>query len=188
MNGDESIRAGEAASADAPSPTADAGSGARFAAYAPETRTWAVRLPASVLFVSCTALLAVAVYLKPDPHGMGTHQQLGLKPCGMVIMTGYPCPTCGMTTAFAHTVRGQFVSAIHAQLSGFLLALATIVIAAGSLFALVRGRWPRVPWHILSPYRLMLALLIVTLGGWFVKIAVGWMDGSIPVAVADRRW
>lgn len=158
------------------------------AAAALHARSWAVRVPAAALFLSCAALLAVSVWLKPDPHGMGTHQQLGLQPCGMLIMTGYPCPTCGMTTAYAHTVRGHLVSAVHAQVSGFILALATAAVAAGSLFALVRGCWPRVPWHVVTPYRLMLALLILTLGGWFVKIAVGWIDGSIPVPVADRRW
>ena len=149
---------------------------------------WAVRIPAAVLFLCCGAVLAVAVYLKPDPHGMGTHQQLGLQPCGMVLMTGYPCPTCGMTTAFSYLVRGQVLSAIYAQISGFVLAVLTIAVAVGSLWTLVFGHPPRVAWRVATPFRLMFTLLLLILGGWVVKIAVGWLDGSLPVPVADRRW
>lgn len=185
MNGDEGIRADDLRE-DAASPPL-ARELAR-ADYAAAVRPGMVRLPAAALFLSCAAVLGVAIYLKPDPSGMGTHEKLGLQPCGMVVMTGYPCPTCGMTTAFAHTVRGQVLSAIHAQPTGFILAVITILTAAGSLFALVVGRPPRVPWHVLTPYRLMLALLLLTLGGWFAKLAIGRVEGTLPVQVANHRW
>lgn len=185
MNGDYRGQVDEARDAAVAPPLAR---GLDIAGYSADRRPAAVRLPAAALFLSCAALLGVALYLKPDPSGMGTHRQLGLQPCGMVLMTGYPCPTCGMTTAFAHTVRGQFLSAIHAQPAGFILALLTILTAAGALYALIAGRLPRLPWHAFTSYRLLLALLVLMLGGWFAKIALGRVEGTLPVQVANQRW
>jgi hypothetical protein len=137
------------------------------------TRVWAF-----ILLLGSMSVLAIALYLQPSPTGYGTHQQLGfgkyrLAPCGMLVATGYPCPTCGMTTAFAHTVRGQFLGAIWAQPSGFLLALATMVTAVASAITLVRGRnplWPLILY--VTPYRLFATLLILLFGGWLFRIAV----------------
>ncbi|MGE3821953.1 MAG: DUF2752 domain-containing protein, partial [Isosphaeraceae bacterium] len=61
----------------------------------PEARA-ALVVFASVLVVA----FAVASWLEPDPSGFGTHRQLGLPPCHFAWVTGKPCPTCGMTTAF----------------------------------------------------------------------------------------
>jgi hypothetical protein len=42
------------------------------------------------------ALLATARWLTPDARGLGTHEQLGLPPCGFYLWYGLPCPSCGM--------------------------------------------------------------------------------------------
>lgn len=127
-------------------------------------------------------VLAIAVYLPPDPRGYGTHENLPLGggPCGALVMTGYPCPTCGMTTAFAYFVRGQWLRSIHAQPAGFVLALATAGSAVLALVTLARGRWPRVSLWALTPYRLFFGLLVLLLGSWVYKIVVGLWDGSLP--------
>ena len=96
---------------------------------------WA-RVYAAMIFLGCAGLLGVAVWLRPDPRGHGTHQQLGMAPCGMMLL-GLPCPTCGMTTAFAHTVRGHFLQAAWAQPTGLVLCLLTIVTSFVSLRSLV---------------------------------------------------
>lgn len=83
------------------------------------------RLVAAVVAASCLALLIVAARLEPAPAGHGTHTQLGLPACGWAMVLHRPCPTCGMTTAFAYAVRGRFVSSFLAQPAGFLLALGT---------------------------------------------------------------
>lgn len=70
-------------------------------------------------------VLAVALWVEPDPAGHGTHQQLGLVRCNWITLFDFPCPTCGMTTAFAHAVRGDMATSFHAQPAGFLLAIAT---------------------------------------------------------------
>jgi hypothetical protein len=137
------------------------------------------RLWAAIALAACGAVLGIAVWMKPDPRGFGTHQQLGSGPCGMLLLTGLPCPTCGMTTAFAHTVRGQWLRAFWVQPAGFALALATVGAVLVLAWVIVRGRWPQAPlW--LSPYRLFLALLVLLVGGWAFKIITGLAGGSLP--------
>jgi hypothetical protein len=126
------------------------------------------------------ALLAVAVALPPDPRGFGTHMRLGTGPCGVLIVTGYPCPTCGMTTAFAHVVRGEWWRAFLVQPAGFVLALGTLALTVVSAATLARGRWPRVRLPFVTPYRAFLALLVLLLGGWAFKIVVGLAEGTLP--------
>jgi hypothetical protein len=133
-----------------------------------------------LVFLGCLAVLILAAWLKPDPRGFGTHAQLGTGPCGMLIMTGYPCPTCGMTTAFAHLVRGQWLRALWVQPAGFALGLGALVLTGVSAWALVRGRWPRIRLGFLSPYRLFLGLLMLLLGSWAFKIVVGLIEGTLP--------
>ena len=146
----------------------------------PVVRRSATRPAAAVMLVGCATVLGMAVYLTPDERGFGTHEQLSGGPCGMLIMTGFPCPTCGMTTAFAHAVRGQWAQAFWAQPAGFVLAAGTIGAAGVALWTLLRGRWPRVSLRFLTPYRLFLFLLILLLGSWAFKIVVGLAEGQLP--------
>jgi hypothetical protein len=138
------------------------------------------RLVAGAVFVPCCAALALAVYLKPDPRGFGTHAQLGFGPCGVLIMTGYPCPTCGMTTAFAHAVRGQLGRAFLAQPAGLVLALGVMGGALVSAWTLATGRWPRARLPFVTSYRVFFALLVLLLASWGFKIVVGLATGSLP--------
>jgi hypothetical protein len=100
----------------------------------------------------------------------------------MLVMTGYPCPTCGMTTAFAHAVRGQLWRAFCAQPAGLLLALAAAGGVGVAAWVLIRGRWPVVflPW--LTPHLAFWVLLLVLLGGWVFKIVLGRLAGAFPAA------
>jgi hypothetical protein len=80
-----------------------------------------------------TALFAVAAYLNPyrsdgSARRMETHMQLGLPECTFKQVTGLPCPSCGMTTSFALTIRGDFSDAIRANSVGVLLALTLLVV------------------------------------------------------------
>jgi hypothetical protein len=139
------------------------------------------RLIAAVVFSGCVALLAAAAWTQPDRRGLGTHQQFGLPPCTMVMMVGYPCPTCGMSTAFAHAVRGELVSAFRAQPAGLVLAIAVAVAAALSLGVIVTGEVWAVNWYRVSPSHVVLGVVLLILGGWGYKLAVGVMTGLLPV-------
>ena len=77
---------------------------------------WSLALGAGVVLVA-------AAMLEPDVRGYGTHTQLGLPPCGFRFLTGLPCPGCGLTTAFAHAIRGEWLSALSANPLGMLLFL-----------------------------------------------------------------
>lgn len=140
----------------------------------------ACRLYAALVLLGCAAVLGVAAWLEPAPRGYGTHRQLGFGKCGMLVTTGLPCPTCGMTTAFAYTVRGRLISAFMAQPAGLLLALGTIACAGGAGWVVLTGRVPRVPLPIVTPYRLFLGLLVVLIGSWVFKIVIGLLNGSLP--------
>lgn len=83
------------------------------------------RLAALAVAVGALGLMGVAAYLTPEARGMGTHCQLGLPPCLWESNLDFPCPTCGMTTAFAHAADGHFIKAFLVQPMGFMLALLT---------------------------------------------------------------
>ncbi|HUU82489.1 MAG TPA: hypothetical protein VM243_03195, partial [Phycisphaerae bacterium] len=57
--------------------------------------TRAARVWATLVAGGCLTLLATAGLLEPDPRGYGTHRALGMWPCSLPLVTGYPCPTCG---------------------------------------------------------------------------------------------
>lgn len=95
----------------------------------------------------------------PDgtPRTMETHRQLGLEPCSFKVMTGYPCPSCGMTTSFAHLMHGDVANSLRANWVGTLLAVAWMLAVPWSLLSAWKGRpvWVR---------DLEMSLLIVVAG------------------------
>jgi len=89
----------------------------------------------------CFGMLGVGLYLSPSPTGTGTHEQLGLPPCGFLAATGYPCPTCGCTTAVSHFAHGHFVASFLTQPFGFTVALVALIAGCLALIGAVTGRW-----------------------------------------------
>lgn len=87
----------------------------------PRPGRWA-RCVLAILAVGLLGVLATARVLEPDARGFGTHTQLGLGECAFRELTGKPCPACGMTTAFAFSVRGRWVEAWRANPAGALIA------------------------------------------------------------------
>ena len=86
------------------------------------------------------AVFGIAIQLSPDERGFGTHEQLGMPPCQFRILTGWKCPHCGMTTSFAHVVRGQWIQAFEANAAGLLLAATGVVLAGWGITVAVTGR------------------------------------------------
>lgn len=130
------------------------------------------RALAGLALVGVAAVFGIAGGLTPDASGVGTHRQLGFPPCTMVVASGYPCPTCGMTTAFSHAVRGELVRAFHAQPAGLVLALGCGLVAVLAVSTLVTGRGWRVNWYRVRPLWCTVALAVILLLGWGYKIAV----------------
>jgi hypothetical protein len=137
-----------------------------------ENRSVPARLVNLSAALAISFVLLLSFWLKPDPRGLGTHEQLMLYPCNFYVWTGYPCPTCGMTTAFAHMAHGQLREAFVAQpmgALGFLVCVCLLPITAISAFTgtnLVQTTL-RLPWRRLS--MILGAMLALS---WIFKLVV----------------
>lgn len=111
--------------------------------YPSDRFRWYVRLPLVGGGCILLGLLATAAALEPSSRGFGTHQQLGLAQCSMLSFTGgrLRCPSCGMTTSWAHMMRGQVLGALRANVGGALLAAAAMISGPWLLISGLRGRW-----------------------------------------------
>lgn len=126
-----------------------------------------------MLALGLLALLAVAAFLKPDPRGLGTHQQFGLPPCTFRFFVGRPCPSCGMTTSWAHLVRGQLIGALRASVGGTLLGTLAVVGVPWLVVSAARGRWLGWAPNGTTVGWVASAILLVTLIDWGVRLAAG---------------
>ena len=116
------------------------------------------RVSALVIALACAAILGMGAWLPPSASGFGTHTRLGLPPCAWPSVVGGPCPTCGMTTAFAYAAHGRFIPAFLAQPFGFVLAVGTAagfwasfhIAATGSTVGRIYVKLlrPRVLWSL----------------------------------------
>ena len=88
--------------------------------------------------VGCLVFGVAAILSPYDTHGRplshGTHRQLGLPPCAMKALTGFPCPSCGMTTSISLVMHGDLAAANEANSAGLIVAglglVATVWLAA----------------------------------------------------------
>jgi hypothetical protein len=132
-----------------------------------------LRLALTLLAIGLAALLGVARALEPNPRGRGTHEQLGLPPCTFVVLFGRPCPSCGMTTAWAWLVRGEVRAALRANASGALMAMLALVGVPWLLASAARGRWlPGTPGPALAAAGAV-ALVVIALVQWGWRLLAG---------------
>lgn len=126
----------------------------------------------AVLFAIPTAVVVTAAMLTPSSEGHGTHTQLGLPPCGFLVFTGYPCPGCGLTTAFAHMVRFQIGGAWHANPFGIALFSSTVAFIPLAALGFVRG-WPVVATlDRIHAEKIAIALSLMSLVAWVTRVAM----------------
>lgn len=126
-----------------------------------------------VIALGCAAVLILGAWMDPSPAGHGTHTQLGIPPCGWKFALGYPCATCGMTTAVSHAAHGDVWSSVKVQPFGFLVALGAAVGFWIALHGAVTGsRVDRVLWWVLRP-RLLVVGGILFFAAWGYKF---WAD------------
>jgi hypothetical protein len=120
--------------------------------------------------VCLLALFIVARCLPPSQSGMGTHQSLGLPPCGALVLWGVPCPSCGMTTSWAWFARGDFGRSWVTNPGGFLLAVYVAIMSGWMGISGVMNRW----WPVRCEPYLVLALgtivVVVTLIQWVGRL------------------
>ena len=128
------------------------------------------RLMRIVLGTALLMPLAVAWFLQPDPAGMGTHQQLGWDACVFPTRWGIRCPACGMTTAWANCVRGQWSAALAANVGGTLTCLTVASIALLSFAAAVVGRRVVRVSVVKLTWIVLMAVFAVTLVDWIARV------------------
>ncbi len=132
------------------------------------------RLPiigTSVLFATA---FAIAVWLRPDPSGFGTHQQLGFPPCTIYTYFKIPCPTCGMTTSFAHFVRGEWIDAARANTGCLILACFGALYLPWSIVSLTRKEYWKIEQPSLWFFGILCGWMLITIIEWTVRDLVPW--------------
>jgi hypothetical protein len=129
-----------------------------------DRRYWALLASAAL------TTLALARLLVPDPRGLGTHTQLGLPPCAFFVLTGLPCPACGLTTCFAHMARGQLAAAIKANVFGVLLFAIVLAVPPLAVWAAARKRAFFETFARMHLGSVCIGLAVAALVAWFVRL------------------
>jgi len=137
------------------------------------------RMIALLVAAPCIAMLLIGACLTPYPSGYGTARQLGMMPCGAMVDWGWPCPSCGMTTAVSAAVHGQLGASLRAHPFGIVLTLAAVTLGGAGLAQAVTAR------NLLARLRFgwwwLVAAIAGMLLGWGVVLAVGAANGTLPV-------
>lgn len=130
---------------------------------------WWERVVLAATGAGLLVLLVLAYRLEPDSRGLGTHQQLGLPPCSMLLWVGVRCPSCGMTTAWSYLTHGNIDASLRANPGGTLLAgLAVAFVPLALLGAFSGWWWPgdAIAWGLL----IWLAASLVVAGiDWLIR-------------------
>lgn len=145
----------------------------------PRRATRAERIGLAIAGAAAVFVLAIAFSLAPDARGYGTHERLGLPPCGLMLWTGVPCPSCGMTTSFSRAVRLDVGGAARAQPLGLVLALATAATALGAPIAAARAL-PVVPLLMPISRRTGLTIIGSIVAAWAYKVLAVLVFGGGP--------
>jgi len=161
--------------ADQPQEDGDSARPLGFGVQAPpapvRSTTWLSRLGWFFFFIIPLAVVITATQVTPAPEGMGTHLQLGLPPCGFLVVTGIPCPGCGLTTSFAHMIRGQFTGATYANPFGVMLFLVTFFTIPVAAVGFYRGSPVLDTLEKLHAEKWAILLSVTSILVWVVRVA-----------------
>jgi hypothetical protein len=128
------------------------------------------RLVFGAIALGATAVLVVARLLAPLPGGVGTHRALGLPPCGFLVWSGLPCPSCGLTTAFAHLAHFELAPALRAHPLGLPLFVLTTVLVPLAVRAVARGDALLPAIERFAADRIALGLTLALLFSWLARL------------------
>jgi hypothetical protein len=135
----------------------------------PLDNRWA-RLLVLLWGMGLLGLLVATRWLTPDERGLGTHEQLGLPPCGFYLWWGLPCPSCGMTTSWAWFVRGNFLEAARNHFGGALLGVFSLGLGCWMIVSAGLGRWLG-GWPTAQVWSLLLGVLTLAIMiSWIGKL------------------
>lgn len=98
-----------------------------------------VRVGGLLVGLGCLAVLAAAWHLEESYLPLGPSTQIHLPKCFLRESTGYPCLTCGMTRAWAASVRGDFLRGLRANVAGTVMAVACVLAMVGGMGTAIGG-------------------------------------------------
>ena len=113
----------------------------RVSVVTPIKLAWYHRIVLLLISFSLLGLFGLAATLQPDKRGYGTHEQFGLSPCWFVEHWNMRCPSCGMTTSWAHLTRGEIWGSLRANSGGTALAVLALWLSWVLLASALRGYW-----------------------------------------------
>ena len=125
------------------------------------------------LALALAVVFGVARGLEPSSTGLGTHTQLGLPPCPFATATGHPCPSCGMTTAFAWFVRGRLGRSWSANPAGMVLASACAGLIPWLLAGAALRKTPGFRSLEQPLIGVVVATVAVSLVSWTIRLVLG---------------
>jgi len=131
-----------------------------------------VRIGGLLLATAMLVPMGIATRLQPSRSGMGTHHQLGLPPCSMRLMFGMRCPSCGMTTSWAHLADGNLWAAAESNVGGASLAFFAAWLVTIGMRTTWTGRFPS-NGTLRRVTVVMIAIATVTLVDWLVRLVAG---------------
>jgi hypothetical protein len=135
---------------------------------------------ASLVGIALALIGVFAVALALDPYEGGkvwlaeTHRQLGLPPCTFKHLTGYPCPSCGMTSSFALAVRGDLWHSMQANFAGTVLAIAGLVGIPWAIGSALKGRLLGIRNFESAFVGCLIGFLVLMFGRWGIVLALAY--------------
>ena len=91
----------------------------------------------------------------------------------MLTLFRIRCPSCGMTTSWAHATRGHWLRAFRSNAGGAMLAGLSMLVAPWALVSAARGAWtpgkPREAFWVAVAF----SIVVVTLVEWFIRLRSG---------------
>ncbi len=133
--------------------------------------TWVERLVWLFFFAAPASVFLISIFLTADPVGHGTHTQLGLPPCGFLVMTGLPCPGCGLTTCFTAMIHGDVAAAASANPFGIMLWLVSFSTMIVGAVGFVRGLPVIETLDRLQADKWAILLSVTSLTVWCIRVA-----------------
>jgi hypothetical protein len=126
---------------------------------------------------SCAALLLASVIYAPFVAN-------GPVLCPFRIMTGLPCPGCGLTRSFCAMSRGQLAAAFGDHLFGPVLYFVALLSIPLMIYQLITNR--RIEWfHRLCYSRSLARIMAILFGGYhLVRISLLLQSGQVPHLIA----
>ena len=139
---------------------------------------WWARTVLVCLTVPWIAVFLTAVWLDPyagedgQPRRMGTHMQLGLPDCNFKLLTGVPCPSCGMTTSFSYIMHADLWNSMQSNFAGTGLAIFGLLFLPWAFASAFLGRFVFIRSLETVIFRLAVVFLILLFGRWSIVLVL----------------